>query len=186
MGAPNDNIGFLLNQVELSNVLRRYWSDYAHWTWTIFVSRLFDLEHLPALERRLLNIASDIANVFRSLYGDTVANRLERVLSEHYYTLIAMSDALAKGDMETAAVLHQRLYQQLDEVVEILGNSNSNIDKAELQILLYDLLSLLEQEAVMIFSRQYEESTQQYDMVYDQAMRIADYLGYAIIRQIRI
>ncbi len=185
MGASNDSTGFLRNQVELSNILRRYWSDLVHWTWTVFVSRLFDLEHLPVLQRRMLKNASDIASVFGSLYGNAVATRLERVLSEHYNTLFAMSEALATGDMETANVLNQRLYQQLDDVVEILGNANSNIDKAELQVLLYNFLSLTEEEAMLIFSRQYDESTAQYDRIYDQAMRIADYLGYAIIRQLR-
>lgn len=182
----SSTIGFLLNQVELSNLLRRYWTDRIHWTRSLFITTLFDLENKPYLEQRILRNATDIANVFRSLYGDAIANRIERILTEYYDTFFELSDALARQDMDTANIHYQRLFEQLDELVEVLGNANRYIDKEELRVLLYELLQLSQEEASLIYSRQYQESIDQYDKLYEQAVRIADYLARAIIEQIRI
>ncbi len=182
----SNRIGYLLNQVELSNLLRRYWSDNIHWTRGLYISTLFDLENKPYIERRMLRNATDISNVFRFLYGDAVAERIERILSEYTTTFFEMSDALAHQDMDTANKLYQRLFEQLDELVQVLGNTNRYIDKEELRVMLYDLLYLSQEEASQIYSRQYQESIDQYDEIYDQATRIADYLARAIIEQIRV
>lgn len=182
----SNRIGYLLNQVELSNLLRRYWSDIIYWTRSLYISTLFDLENRPYIQRRMIRNATDIANVFRSLYGDALADRIELVLTEYYLAFFEMSNALARQDMDTANKLYQRLFEKLDELVDILGNANSNIDKEELRVLLYDFLQQSEEEASLIYSRQYQESIDQFDKIYDQAARIADYLARAIIEQIRI
>ncbi len=82
--------------------------------------------------------------------------------------------------------LHQRLLEHLDELVEVLGHANRNIDKEELRAMLYELLLLAEEEASYIYSRQYQEIIDQYDKIYDQSTHIADYLARAIIPQIRM
>ncbi len=65
--------------------------------------------------------------------------------------------------------LHQRLLEHLDELVEVLGHANRNIDKEELRAMLYELLLLAEEEASYIYSRQYQESIDQYDKIYVNA-----------------
>jgi hypothetical protein len=52
-------IGFILNQVELSNVLRRYWTDAVHWIRALFLSVMFDLDNKEAVENRLVKNAKD-------------------------------------------------------------------------------------------------------------------------------
>lgn len=43
--------------------------------------------------------------------------------------------------------------EHLDELVEVLGHANRNIDKEELRAMLYELLLLAEEEASYIYSR---------------------------------
>lgn len=179
-------IGFILNQVELSNVLRRYWTDAVHWIRALFLSVMFDLDNKEAVENRLVKNAKEFAEVYRVMYGDDVARQLESHIANFYRNLSDMSELLFRGDMDAANRLNPDLYTDLDEIVRLLGSVNSNIDQTALQVSLYELLSLVLEEAFMIYSRDYEKGIEQYDRIVDQALRVADDLAYAITQQIHI
>jgi hypothetical protein len=179
-------IGFILNQVELSNVLRRYWTDAVHWIRALFLSVMFDLDNKESVEKRLVKNAKEFAEVYRVMYGDDVARQLEGHITNFYKNLSDMSELLFRGDMDAANRLNPDLYADLDEIVRLVGSVNSNIDQTELQVSLYELLSLVLEEAFMIYSRDYDKGVDQYDRIVDQALRVADDLAYAITQQIHI
>lgn len=179
-------IGYLLNQVELSNVLRRYWTDEVHWIRALFLSVMFDLDNKEAVENRLLQNAKDFADVYRTLYGDAVGQELENRIANFYRDLFRMSELLFRGDVDAVNRLNNDLYTDLDEIVRVLGSVNSRLDQTALQVSLYELLSLILEEAFLLYSRSYEKGVEQYDKMVDQALRIADDLAYAIMQQLSI
>ncbi len=179
-------IGYLLNQVELSNVLRRYWTDAVHWIRSLFLSVMFDLDNKEAVENRLLQNAKEFADVYRTLYGEAVGQGLESRISNFYRNLFNMSELLFRGDIDAANRLNTDLYTDLDEIVRVLGSVNSRLDQTALQVALYELLSLILDEAFLLYSRSYERGVEQYDRIMDQALRIADDLAYGIMQQLSI
>jgi len=52
--------------------------------------------------------------------------------------------------------------------------------------MLYDHLRMTENEAVQTLNRRYAESIAQFDAIQEQALRMADEMGYGIIRQLRL
>ena len=49
----------------------------------LLISIAENLKDLDATQTRLLQNPKDIANVFRRYYGDSVANTIEKLLTEH-------------------------------------------------------------------------------------------------------
>ena len=53
------------------------------WTRMLLISIAENLKDLDATETRLLKNPKDIANIFKMYYGNTIANRIQELLTEH-------------------------------------------------------------------------------------------------------
>lgn len=185
MQTDNANIQRLLNQVELSNTLRRLWIEHVMWTRAFIISTAFDLNDLKAVTDRLLLNPADFANVLRIFYGDRDAKKFEELFSQHLLIAAQLVNAV-KTDDPAAEELHKKWYANADEIADFMAGINRYWDKAELQAMLYDHLSLTEHEAMQILSGQYAQSIAQYDAIQDQALKMADDMTYGIFRQFQI
>ena len=72
-----------INQVRLLEQMNLVWEQHIMWTRMLLISIAENLKDLDATQTRLLRKPKDIANVFRPYYGNSVANELERLLTEH-------------------------------------------------------------------------------------------------------
>ena len=180
-----DNMGFALNQQEIYNQLLRYWVDFAHWSRALFSSTMYGLDLRETIEKRLIKNARDFADVIRTYYGEAVGQKFENIVADLYKNLFKMSDALHQGDMDQAGALNDAVYGDLDELTELIASLNPIVEKEELRASLYQLLYLTLEEAVMIYSSQYDESILQYDKIISQAGLIAQEMAYALINQLQ-
>lgn len=179
------NMGFALNQQEIFNQLLRYWMDFAHWSRALFTSTMYGQDIHETIEKRLIKNVGNFSNILQTYYGESVGQRFENILTDLYKNLFKASDALHMGDMEQANALNDAMYGNLDELTELLASLNPILEKEELRASLYQLLYLTLEEAVMIYSSQYEESILQYDEIVSQAAAISQEMAYALINQLQ-
>lgn len=178
-------MGFILNQKEIANRLLRYWTDFAHWIRALYISTMYGLNNREPIRSRLMRNAEDFTDILRTYYGDEIGREYEKIITDLYENLFEMSEALYRRDAETAARLNDALYNGLDDMVALLKSINRNLDEEALRKWLYELLYLALEEAVMIYSDQYEESVQQSDEIVNLAAKIAEEMAYQLIRQLQ-
>ena len=81
---PNyNNYWISIHQVNLSNNMNLAWIEHILWTRMLLISIAENLNDLDATKARLLENPRDIANVFKKYYGNTIANTIQKLLTEH-------------------------------------------------------------------------------------------------------
>lgn len=79
---PN-NYCISTNEVNLLKSMNLAWEQHIIWTRMLLISIAENLKDLDATQARLLQNPKDIANIFRTYYGNTIANTIENLLTEH-------------------------------------------------------------------------------------------------------
>ena len=72
-----------INEVRLLEQMNLVWEQHIMWTRMLLISIAENLRDLDATQTRLLRNPKDIANVFRTFYGNEVAAEIQRLLTEH-------------------------------------------------------------------------------------------------------
>ena len=83
---PNfNNFCISVKEVNLLTLMNLVWEQHIMWTRMLLISIAENLNDLDATRARLLENPKDIANVFRKYYGNTIADKIEKLLTEHLF-----------------------------------------------------------------------------------------------------
>ena len=171
------------NQIELSKILHRYFSDIVHWVASLFGSIHANSDSLTdAIVKRLMDNAMELPDLLRSVFSDSMAQQFEMTVEDFYKNLRDIARALKSGDMEAAYKLNKALYADMDKIASLLGSVGS-IDQTALQTALYEFVYLMLTEAMLIFAHNYDAAIEVYDREMELALRIADSLAYSILQR---
>jgi len=80
---PNEKICITQNAMNLSDEMNTLWEQHVFWTILFLISVAENLKDLNETEKRLLRNSVDIANIYRRYYGNSVAQRIQNLLTEH-------------------------------------------------------------------------------------------------------
>lgn len=69
--------------MNLSDEMNTLWEQHVFWTRLFLISVAENLKDLNETEKRLLRNSVDIANIYRRYYGNSVAQRIQNLLTEH-------------------------------------------------------------------------------------------------------
>lgn len=153
------------------------------WTRSFIISTAFDLPDLPFVIQRLLQNPGDTAKVLQPLYGKQIAEQFKQLFTDHLLIAAQLVNAAKAGDTAEAARQRKRWYANAKEIACFLASINPFWSECTWRELLFDHLSMTEDEAVFILTGQFERSIKEYDAIQAEALEMADVMTCGIIRQ---
>ena len=176
----------LLNQVALSNSIRRLWVDNVHWTRALTYSILFDQGDRDDIEARLRQNADDFATIFGQFYNQQTTNQLASLINNDLEGTIRLIEAYKSGDDQAIRRARAYLYANMNELASYLSRINRYWDMATLHAMLQEIINFVEHEIMFIHDGQFEESIMQHDELMNQVYKLSDELTYGIIKQFQV
>ncbi|BAS26793.1 acetylglutamate kinase [Limnochorda pilosa] len=163
--------------------MRMLWEQHAAWTMMTIISITESLADEDLVTRRLLRNPADIAAVFRPLYGDKVAGRLNDLLTEHLVLAAQLVQESKAGESAAAEETERRWYANADEIASFLGEINLYWSREGMRRMWREHLDLVKAQAVARLNRDYASGIAHYDEGEQLLLRMADEFTAGILRQ---
>jgi len=173
-------------QLNLSDTMRRLWTEHVMWTRSFIISTVNKLGDLEYVTKRLLRNPADFAEELKPFYGASGAARFGKLLTEHLQIGAKLVNAASAGDSKTADEARVSWYANAEELANFLSEINPAWSAAAWQTMLNEHLKMTESEATQIIGGQYDAGISQYDSIQKQALNMADYMTEGLIRQFSI
>lgn len=170
-------------QIETMNQLRKLWDQHVFWTRSFIISVAEDLDDLDMVTRRLLRNPDDFADLLRPLYGRQTADTFGNLLTQHLKIGADLVKAAKHNDSEAADEARAKWYSNADSIARFLAMINPYWNEEKWRRMLYSHLQMTEKMAVLRLSKKYEDDIRMFDEIQDQALSMADYMYYGILRQ---
>lgn len=171
-------------QLNILNDFRKLWSEQTIFTRSYIDSTDVSSPDLQAVSDRLMKVPDQMYMKLEVFFGPIWAERYINVLQIHIVLLERLSAALKKNDQETADATTKDLYQNADEMADILARMNVFWSKGQWGLLLTQYVNLMISMMVARFSGDYERAIQVYDRFYIHALIIADYMAAGIMQYV--
>lgn len=170
-------------QLKISDLNRRLWTEHVVWTRFFIVSAAFDLPDLQFVTERLLRNPQDFAEEFRVFYGNQIALRFGQLLTEHLVIAARLVIAAKAGNISEVNKQRKLWYENAEDIARFFEDINPCWSECVWRKLLFDHLRMTENEAVEILNGRYEESIAEFDRIEAEALKMADVMTCGIIRQ---
>lgn len=184
--SPSSHSQYLLNQVALSNSIRRLWVDNNQWTRALIFSILYNQGDRDELISRLRQNADDFATIFAQFYSQQTADQIRRFINNGLDGTIRMIEAYKANDAQAIRSAREYLYANANDIATYLSRINRYWDMPTLQVMLYEIINLIEYETMLIRDGAFEESIKQHDELMNQAYKLSDELTYGILKQFQV
>lgn len=171
------------DEIELNRNMRNAWAQHGFWGTLYLVSLYHNLPNQDAVEKRLLQTAGDIAEVFGKFYSKTMENQLKVLLTEHIELAGQLMKAIKEENQQEAARTEEEWRQNADKIAGMLASANPSYNYEELQRMFQMHLDLMKQQAMADLAGNYEEFVTATDENAKHLMKIADMLTEGIMKQ---
>ncbi len=170
----------------LSEKIRRLWIEHVLWTRFFIISTAFSLNDLQFVTERLLRNPDDFAKELKPFYGEQTAAQFKRLLTNHLLIAAQLVNAAKAGDNAEAEKQRGLWYGNAEDIARFLASINRYWSENQWKNMLFEHLSMTEDEAVYVLTGQYKRSIDEYDGIQAQALQMADVMTRGIIRQFSI
>ena len=177
---------YLLNQVALSNSIRRLWVDNNQWTGSLIYSILYGQGDQDALIARLRQNADDFATIFSQFYNQQATDQLRQLINNDLDRTIRLAKAYKANDAQAIYSAREALYANANEVASYLSRINRYWDMATLQAMLNEIINLTEYEIMLTRDGQFADGIKQHDELINQSYKLSDELTYGILKQFQV
>jgi len=167
----------------LNQTFRTLWEQHVAWTRMLIISIAEGLEDEQAVTERLLRNPSDMAEVFRTYYGDKIASQFSKLFTEHLVIASELVKAAKAGDQKAAADAEARWYENADELATFLNRINPYWPKSVVLPMLQEHLKMTKEEAVQRLNKNYKADIATFDKIEKQALEMADAFTTGLIQQ---
>ena len=177
------NYWWSIRQVDLLKRMNLAWEQHIMWTRMLLISIADNLKDLDATEKRLLQNPKDIADIFRKYYGNTFANRIENLLTEHLTIGKNLIVALKNNNQKLAKELTDNWYKNADDMAEAFSSINPFYSKEKVQDMLYDHLELTTDEVTARLRKDYSADIEAFNNVQQEVLKMSQYFVEGIFKQ---
>lgn len=169
--------------VRLLEKMNLVWEQHIMWTHMLLISIAENLKDLDATQARLLQNPKDIADIFRVFYGDSVANTIQNLLTEHLVIGKELIVALKNNNQTQATILNKKWYKNADDIANALSSINPFYPKNEIQKMFYEHLQLTTDEVNFRLKGDYPADIKALDMVQKEILNMSHFLVNGIVKQ---
>ena len=177
------NYWWSIRQVDLLKRMNLAWEQDIMWTRMLLISIAEDLKDLDATEKRLLQNPKDIADIFRRYYGNTTANKIENLLTEHLAIGKDLIVALKNNNQKQVTELSDKWYKNADDMAELFSSINPFYSRTKLRDMLYDHLELTTDEVTARLRKDYKADIAAFDKVQQEILKMSQYFVEGIFKQ---
>lgn len=177
------NYWWSIRQVDLLKRMNLAWEQDIMWTRMLLISIAEDLKDLDTTEKRLLQNPKDIADIFRRYYGNTTANKIENLLTEHLAIGKDLIVALKNNNQKLAKELTEKWYNNADEMAEAFSSINPFYPKEKVRDMLYDHLELTTDEVTARLRKDYTADIAAFDKVQQEILKMSQFFVEGIFKQ---
>ena len=177
------NYWWSVRQVDLLKRMNLAWEQYIMWTRMFLISIADNLKDLNATEKRLLQNPKDIADIFRRYYGNSFANRIENLLTEHLKICKDLIVALKNNNQNLVKELSDKWYKNADDMSEAFSSVNPFYSKEKVRDMLYDHLELTTDEVTARLRKDYSADIVAFDKVQQEVLKMSQYFVEGIFKQ---
>ena len=142
-----------------------------------------NLKDLNATQTRLLENPKDISEVFRKYYGNSIANKIQQLLTEHLVIGKDLIVALKNNNQDQVRILNNKWYRNADEMAEAFSNINPFYKKEEIRNMLYEHLKLTTNEVNNRLKGNFTEDINDYDRIQREILKMSEYFVQGIVKQ---
>lgn len=181
---PNyNNYWISIHQVNLSNNMNLAWIEHILWTRMLLISIAENLNDLDATKARLLENPRDIANVFKKYYGNTIANTIQKLLTEHLVIGGDLIVALKNNNQKLASELNTKWYKNADDMADAFSSINPFYPKEDVRHMLYEHLRLTTNEVTARLRKDYQADIKAYDLLQKEILEMSQFFVNGIVKQ---
>lgn len=159
------------------------WIEHILWTRMLLISIAESLNDLDATKARLLENPRDIANVFKKYYGNTIANTIQKLLTEHLVIGGDLIAALKNNNQKLASELNTKWYKNADDMADAFSSINPFYPKEDVRHMLYEHLRLTTNEVTARLRKDYQADIKAYDLVQKEILEMSQFFVDGIVKQ---
>ena len=179
----SDNYWVSINQSNLQRNMDLVWEQHIMWTRMLLISIAESLNDLEPTKARLLENPKDIANVFKTYYGNNIANTIQKLLTEHLVIGADLITALKNGNQKLADELNSKWYKNTDDMAVAFSSINPFYPREEIKQMLYNHLKLTTDEVSARLKGNYSADIRAYDFVQKEILEMSQFFVNGIVRQ---
>lgn len=169
-------------EVNLLKNMNLVWEQHIMWTRMLLISIAESLNDLEATKTRLLENPMDIANIFRSYYGNNAANAIQKLLTEHLVICGDLMVALKNNNQNLVKELTTKWYQNADDMAKAFASINPFYPEEKVRNMLYEHLRLTTEEVTARMKKDYSADIRAYDMVQKEILDMSQFFVDGIIK----
>ncbi len=169
--------------VNLLKTMYKLWAEHVVWT-HLFIMATF--QHAPTMKlvtNRLLRNQSDLGNAIIPFYGADAGQALTKLLTEHILIAGDLIQGIKIRDDDIKDTSLEKWYQNADRIVAFFCTINPFLNRIMLKNMMYDHLKFTTQEVMAQYNRDWQKDIASFDIVFDQALMMADGLTAGISKQ---
>ena len=156
------NFWWSVRQVDLLKRMNLAWEQYIMWTRMLLIS---------------------IADIFRRYYGNSFANRIENLLTEHLKICKDLIVALKNNNQNLIKELSDKWYKNADDMSEAFSSVNPFYSKEKVRDMLYDHLEVTTDEVTARLRKDYSADIADFDKVQQEVLKMSQYFVEGIFKQ---
>lgn len=149
----------------------------------LLISIAENLSDLEDTKNRLLENPKDIADVFKTYYGNNIANTIQKLLTEHLVIGANLITALKNGNQKLADELNLNWYKNADNMAVAFSNINPFYPRESVRKMLYEHLKLTTDEVSARLNKNYIADIKAFDMVQKEILKMSKFFVDGIVRQ---
>lgn len=171
------------NQREISNTMRKLWSQHVYWTRFFIISTIEEIPDLDYVTNRLLRNPGDFAKAFKPFYGEKRADEFKELLTEHLKIGGDLVNADKDRNISKADELRRKWYANADDISKFLSTINPYWCEEKWKKMMYSHLSMTEKEAGLRLKREYPSDIEIFEDIENEALDMGDYMTFGVICQ---